>query len=766
MFGITKKFIRLSLAGILMMQGLWLQGQGVAVVLSGGGSRGAAHIGVLKALEEHNIPIHYIAGTSIGAAVGAFYAAGYSPIEIEKIFASADFENRLTGGLPPGFSFYYKKNDPDAGWIDMKLNLSNRFTPVLPSTLISPAALDFALLNLLADASALAGGDFNNLMIPFLCVASDIDSSRAVILRKGHLSEAVRASITFPLLFKPIEINGSLLFDGGMYNNFPADVVMEKFNPELIIGSKVSGNYPAPVHDNLVLQIQNMLMSKTDFGLDTTKGIMIEPPVRRVNLTDFSLFEEFVTNGYDETIRIIEKIKAKTNGINAGESVHIKRMNFISRKPNYVIDEIILDGLTEKEERYVFKSLLHNPGQTTLSDIEPNFYRLAADDQLMLLGVSMSYKEVSGTYGLNMKMKQANRFNLKFGGNISTRIANQAFVELNYRKLVGSAFSSRVNLYFGRFYTSALLGARFDFPGKIPAYIGGSVVYNHFDYFKTNIHFFEDITPSFLILDDNYLRAFAGVPSTVNGKLEFDLGVGVQRKSYYQTNFFAREDTADVTKFGFFNPGITWELNTLNRKQYADAGAKFSVSLCYVSGNEEFINGSKVPIQNKELIKHNRFCLDVKWDNYFGWLGPFKLGFYGRFYLSDQNFYNNYTASLLAAPQFEPLPESRTLFLPNFRAHTFAGGGLKSILKVSRRFDFRSEVYLFQPYRQILKNEDNKAYYGEALSNRYWMANAALVYHTLIGPVSFSVNYFENPEEKFFVALNVGYIIFNRRALE
>lgn len=757
---------RVLLPAIIFLSWHTMQGQGVGVVLSGGGSRGAAHIGVLKALEEHHVPIDFIAGTSIGAAVGAFYAAGYSPEEIERIFASADFENRLSGGLPPGYSFYYKNNDPDAGWIDLKLNFKNRLVPLLPSTLLSPAALDFSLLQLLSDASAAANYDFNQLMIPFFCVASDIDSSRAVILRNGHLSQAVRASVTFPLLFRPVEIDGSLLFDGGMYNNFPADVMQEVFNPSVIIGSKVSGNYPSPDPDNIVLQLQNMLMSKTDFGLDTTKGVLIEPSVKRVNLTDFSLLADFVENGYRATIAKMDLIKQKLEGVEPGTPVQTLREAFNSRKPDYLIDTIVILGLKEKEQRYVQKSLAANAGQTTLNEVEPYYYRLAADDKLMLSGISLNYSDTAAAYRLNLAMKPTNRFNLKFGGNISSRVANQAFVEISYHQLFRNSFSALANFYFGRFYSSALLSGRLDFPGKTPAYLGAGMVYNHFDFFKTNIHFFEDITPSFLIQDDNYFRAFAGIPSTVNGKLQLEAVVGSQQKRYYQNNFFTREDTADVTKFSFVNPGIIWELNTLNRKQYADAGAMFSAAFGYVSGEEEFISGSKTATQSFDPVHHRRLNIDLIWDNYFGWFGPFKMGFYGRLYLSNQKFFSNYTASLLAAPQFEPVPESKTLFLPNFRAYNFAGGGLKTILKLSRRLDFRAEVYLFQPYRQILKDAKNSPYLGEVLSNRYWMGNAAMVYHSLLGPVSLSVNYFENPEEKFFVALNIGYIIFNRRALD
>jgi NTE family protein len=121
---------------------------------------------------------------------------------------------------------------------------------------------------------------------------------------------------------------------------------------------------------------------------------------------------------------------------------------------------------------------------------------------------------------------------------------------------------------------------------------------------------------------------------------------------------------------------------------------------------------------------------------------------------------------LLAAPAFEPIPESKTLFLTNYRAYDYGAVGLKLVWNITRRLDLRGEMYVFQPYEQIMQAEDNTAYFGEVLSNRYWMGTGALVYHTFFGPISLSVNYFDNPDEKFFVALNIGYLIFNRKAME
>lgn len=161
------------------------------MVLSGGGAKGLAHIGVIKALEENGIPIDYVTGTS----------------------------------------------------------------------------MDFAIMEILAGPSAASGYDFNRLMVPFRCVATDIYQNREVVFREGYMGDAVRASMTYPFYFRPITVEEMALFDGGMLNNFPVDVMENEFGPEYIIGSKAAMNAPRPTEENVLLQLENMLLGKTDYSI-------------------------------------------------------------------------------------------------------------------------------------------------------------------------------------------------------------------------------------------------------------------------------------------------------------------------------------------------------------------------------------------------------------------------------------------------------------------------------------------------------------------
>ncbi len=134
--------------------------------------------------------------------------------------------------------------------------------------------------------------------------------------------------------------------------------------------------------------------------------------------------------------------------------------------------------------------------------------------------------------------------------------------------------------------------------------------------------------------------------------------------------------------------------------------------------------------------------------------------------LSNQPFFNNYTSSVLSAPAFEPIPESKTLFLPEFRAHNYAAVGLMGIVNIIKNLEFRGEAYMFQPYREIQKNEENKAVYGEVLSIRYFIFSGGFVYHTAVGPISMFLNYYDQGDDPFSFNINIGYFIFNKRPFQ
>jgi NTE family protein len=235
---------------------------------------------------------------------------------------------------------------------------------------------------------------------------------------------------------------------------------------------------------------------------------------------------------------------------------------------------------------------------------------------------------------------------------------------------------------------------------------------------------------------------------------------------YYQSNVFSSVDTADQTRFYFFAPQLCFELNNLNRKQYASAGAHLNISFTYVNGMEGTLPGSTMSDRTETHNHHDWIQFRVVYDNYFETIGPLKLGFYGEGLISNQPLFSNYTASIIYAPGFQPIPEMISLFLPPFRATNYAAAGLKTILKVFKKIDFRLEGYIFQPYQEILSNpEDQTAYFGPIFSDRSYLATAALVYNTFLGPLSIGVNYYDKTRNQFQFNLNFGYIIFNRKAL-
>lgn len=166
--------------------------------MSGGGAKGLAHIGTLKALEENNIPIDYITGTSMGGIVGTMYAAGYSPAQIEKIALSPQFQDWVSGRFKSDYSFFFQKQPLNPSIVSAKLSLDTSLRMSMRPNLVNDIPLNFALLELFSQASAISKDNFDNLFVPFRCMVSDVLSQTSIMVKKGSLAEAVRATMTVP----------------------------------------------------------------------------------------------------------------------------------------------------------------------------------------------------------------------------------------------------------------------------------------------------------------------------------------------------------------------------------------------------------------------------------------------------------------------------------------------------------------------------------------------------------------------------------------
>ncbi len=754
------------LLSLLFLTSTVTTGQKVALVLSGGGSRGAAHIGVLRALEENHIRIDYIAGTSIGAIVGSLYASGYSPDEIEKLMESQDFMRWASGDMKEDYIYYYRKEDPNASWFSLDFNPKKKLSTILPTNLISPYEMDFAFMDILAPGSAACGYNFDSLMIPFRCVVADVDSSSPVTMSKGDLSSAVRGSMSIPFVFKPITINGKLVYDGGMYNNFPANVAIDEFKPEVIIGSRVAARYNHPDPDDLLSQIQVMLMGRQSDSICHMNSVMILPNLPEVNIISFSKTDIIGDSGYVAAIRKMPRIKELIKDSISAEEIRAKREKFKRKCPEMLFDSIYITGLNSVQSKYVINTLKHGKKIVSLADIRRDYFRIINEGFIKSIYPIARYNPHTGLYDLYLDIQKADAYTIQAGGNLSIGANSGGFIELQYKYLWTHALHFMANGYFGRFYNSLKLGGRIDFPTKRAWFIEAAYTYNHFDYFANAIYFFDDKTPSYVIHRENLGELRIGVPATNKGKMVFSLVQAATNSKYYQSNFFSRTDTADQTAFTFINPEFCFELNNLNRKQYASAGSRFKMSLGYLNGMEKSTPGS-MWLDRQIVNTHRQWgAFRLTWDNYFKAFGPVKLGFYGEGLISNQTLFRDYMSSIIYSPAFQPVPDMQTQFLPSFHATSYAAAGLKVVVRIVKNLEFRIETYLFQPYQEIYQNDyDITASFGKPFSDRSFLGSSTLVFHTFLGPFGISLNYYDKMSNPYSLSFNFGYTIFNRRAI-
>ena len=739
--------------------------QKVGLVLSGGGATGFSHIGVLKALEERGIPIDYISGTSAGALLGAMYAIGFSPEEIENYVLSDAFQMMTKGKVGPDKRFVYKEEDRSASLLDFAFSKDSILRKSLPTNFITSSMLDYEMMRFLGTAGAAYGNDFNNLFVPFRCVASDVASKKSVVFSKGDLQRSVRASMTFPFYLNPIRINGVLYFDGGLYNNFPADVMYQDFNPDYIIGSNVSGNAAPPDEGSLISQLTNMMVSYQNFELPCEAGFVIEPKTS-ISTFDFEGVQQAIEDGYNSAQAYLDSIEMFVENRVSKEELTARRKAFREKIPEIVVSSISNNYNKKRDIRYARSSMIRTRKNEVLNSeiTEKRYYRLYATPQIEYIYPTLSLKADS-TYNLDLEVRKAKDFRLDVGGHFSSRAVNTGFIGLTYRSIGRFATSVHGESYFGKFYGSAKASVSFEVPSTFPISASTYFVMNRWDYFRSFATFFEDVKPSFLVQNEMYYGVKLKHPIGNTTKSTFDFRLFLLEDDYYQTENFTNKDTTDFTTFE--GGAVSWEFvqNSLNRKQFASGGNYMQLKLRYVYGNERSVPGSTSPQENEFLKQHQWINVNFEFQNFIIDENFFHFGIHGRGVFNSQSLFSNYTASLLSMTSFSLVPDAETYFLPEYRSPQHIGAGVNMIFTVKKNIDFRFDGYYYQPFIQLIKNPDGTASYSKPFKGEAFMASASVIYHSLLGPLRATLNYFPKQEIPLAFQISYGYVLFNERAI-
>ena len=742
--------------------------QKVGIVLSGGGARGAAHIGVIKALEENNVPIDYITGTSVGAIVGSLYAMGYTPDEMLELMLSDEFGYWQSGTVGQEYIYHFKKPDETPQFLSFSLNMKDSvmFEGILPGSLINPIQMNQAFMELYAQATAKAVWNFDNLFVPFRCMGADIYGKRSITFRNGDLADAVRVSMTIPFVFKPIWRDGVPLFDGGIYDNFPIKTMREDFNPDFILGSAVRGGGLRP-SENPVNQIEPMIMQRTDYDIPEEEGLLIQMRLPEVLILDFHKAKEVMQIGYDRTIAVMDSIKAQVGREVLLEDVMARRKIYKESLPPLVFKNIYITGVTEEQRKYITTQLTRNiDGEFTMEEFRRVYFKILTYSKIKEIMPSAIYNMKNKSFDLYLSVKIKDELKVSIGGNISSHQANQLFLGLEYQSLGELSADYNANFQMGNSFSGVSLDGRFFLSSRATGYLGVKLAYYNKNYSENQSLFYEDMVPAFIKKRERFLRIRYGFPVFKHSKLEAFAGLGMLTDFYYQTTTL-KDVEFDVNKYNLFNTGLRFERNSFNYRQYATEGRRQYITAQYIFGREHYREGEWKRFS--EIKRHEWFYVKGFWQNFPVMQNKFNLGLMGEAVLSNKQFSSNYTASILRASSFTPTPHSKISFNEAFHADSYVAVGITPLLKLNDRLHFRFDAYGFLPARKTRKeiidieNQSPKyvAKYDDYFKSYQYMGEAAMVLQLPYISVSLFVNGYSYPKGNYNIGLNIGYLIFD-----
>lgn len=381
----------------------------VGLVLSGGGAKGLAHIGAIKAIEEAGIQIDYISGTSMGAIIGSLYASGYSADQLETIFNAVDFETLIRDDVPRGAKTFYEKNESDRYALTLPFD---NFKLGFPSGLSKGQNAYNVLSRLTSHVSTI--DDFSQLPIPFLCLATNLETGEPVILESGYLPKAVLASGALPTLFSPVTIDDQVLIDGGVVNNYPIDELSAK-GMDIIIGVDVQDDLNDRTKINsalqVMVQINNFDSQRNMLGKRELTDVYIQPDIEDFSVVSFAEGRTIVTAGYDAAKIYTDKLAE----IARKQKKEIRPEVAFQTAQSFYIDNVHIEGADRYTRSYVLGKLkLKTPDEVTYEQFNEGINNLAATGNYDTIDYRFTENE-AGNYDVLFTLTESdNRLQLRF----------------------------------------------------------------------------------------------------------------------------------------------------------------------------------------------------------------------------------------------------------------------------------------------------------------------------------------------------------------
>ena len=753
---------------ILLLSATLASAQRVGLVLSGGGAKGLYHIGVIKALEENGIPIDYVSGTSMGAIIAGLYAIGYTPEQMAEIFESNQIKYWMSGKIEDKYIYYFKQRRPNAAMITLRIDFRNpqRIAKLqLPTSLIQSNTLDLAFVEFFSGPSAQCGGDCDKLFVPCRCSATDAAARKEVVYSGGDLGKAIRASMTIPLVFRPIKQDSTLLYDGGIYNNFPWQVLQEDFKPDILIGSKCVEGNSKPKEDNPMEQILALTMMHTDYDLPSDEDILIDHTFDDVTTLDFSKAAYVIDRGYQDAMakmpQILERVVRRADTT----ELDLRRAAYRMSLPKLVFDKYEISGMGKKQTQYMKRILqldkkLEEQKLFDFDQFRSEYFKMLSEGEIEGDFPDVAYNDTTKSFQLDLHLRTKPSLKLMFGGNISSTSMNQAYVGVEYRRLGRNMHTYNFDGYFSALYSSVFVGGRNDFFWKIPFAVDYGFYYNYYNFFKSDFGMLSKHNDlSFAKQGDLHLTAGLSMPTDRFQAFSMRFNIGRENFRYFQSTGHSDDDVMDQSRFPFLGVKLELARNNLNYLMYPTRGLRQSISAIYVSGLEYYTPGTFAPTADR--VEENRYWFGARFtrEQYFRIAKWFSLGYLVDGVITTHPSFSNEYATNISSPAFQPTPHSRLVYLKDFRSKSFIGGGIIPTFEFGPRFYLKNSVYAFLP-------EDANKSTADVRKRLRYIFNSSLVYQTHIGPISLTLSKYDaTTSHNWFLTFNFGFMLFNGSGL-
>jgi len=512
----------------------------IGLVLSGGGAKGFAHIGVLKVIEEAGIKIDYIGGTSMGAVVGGLYAAGYNAAQLDSIFKATDFDELLNDYIPRYTKNSYEKRNDEVYSVVLPFD---KYRLGIPDAL-SKGLYNFNLLSRIT-SHVRHVRDFNQLSIPFLCIGSDIETGEQVVLNTGNLARAMLASSAFPSLFSPVEYQNHFLVDGGVINNYPVDEI-RKLGADIIIGVDVQSNLLNRKELNdatkILVQITNLHSIEKMKNNVLKTDIYIRPDINDYSVMSFDSGQKILAKGEEAAFSVFERLQQLGELAN-----NYKKPQLSNSIDSLDIVNINCNTLKNYTKEYVYGKLRFKPGtKISYSQLQTGINNLNATENFS--AIDYYFENNNGKDDLNLILKEnpIDSF-LKFGLHYDGLYKSAVLVNVTHKKNI---FKNDV--------------------ASLDVILGDNFRYN-FDYYIENGY---NISVGFKSFLNNFNRNIEGQISNVNFE---DLGINslnvdlldLTNQLYFQTKFLQRF---------LIGGGLEYKYLNIDSKTLSNASAKIDKS--------------------------------------------------------------------------------------------------------------------------------------------------------------------------------------------